>query len=94
MELVSRTGEFRKRPVKLLHCLRTVVIQKILSAPGIFGLEHANLMSPGLQLRNDAAEEVSVSVIPVGNQRMAEDRNPDLHAATSLSACRLLITLS
>src|SRR5437016_1911391 len=55
---------------------------KIDYAPAGPRLKNTDLVSPGLQFRDNTPEEMRVAVIPIGTQRMV--KQDDLHAAPML----------
>ena len=52
---------------------RTGFGEQLAAAPAVCRFICGDLVAARLQLSGDAAEEVGVAVVPVGNQRMAED---------------------
>jgi hypothetical protein len=56
------------------------VAQQVRPAPAVLRLVGRHLVAAIAQLRDDAAQEVRVAVVPVRQQGVTEDR--DLHAAT------------
>jgi hypothetical protein len=50
--------------------------QKLLAAPAVARLEDLHLKSPRYQLQPDAAKKMRIAVVPIGNQRVTEDYEP------------------
>ena len=57
-ELGERTGELPDRRLPVL-------VDELAAAPGVPRFEHPHVVSAGLQLGDDASEEVRVAVVPV-----------------------------
>ena len=55
---------------------RPGVAQEIDHAPGVVRLVDADVVPAGDEIRRDAAQEVCVAVVPVRDQRMAEEDDP------------------
>jgi hypothetical protein len=64
-----------------------VSLDEVPAAPAVTRLEDTDVVAEREQLTRDPAEEVRVAVVPVGDERVVEER--DLHAATlrNVAAC-------
>jgi hypothetical protein len=83
-QVVGRARELRERAREVLLARAPVLRHEIRPAPSAGGLEHAHVVAAIEQLGRDAAQEVRVAVVPVADQRVAEDDDP--HAATGTSS--------
>ncbi len=68
-EVTEAPVEFESRP-------GAVPADEILKAPTVLGFENSHLMSPADQLGGDSPQEMSVAVVPIGDNRMVEKRYP------------------
>ena len=85
-ELISRGHDvvvYEPRDAWSLQNLIADHGDQVLQAPGVARLEDADLVAAGEELGGHAAQEVRVAVVPVGAQRMAEDRHA--HAGSSVA---------
>jgi hypothetical protein len=67
----ERCPELRERP--------RVLAEEVPSAPALLRLEDYRFVPPGREFPDDASQEMSVAVVPVGHERVDEERDP--HAA-------------
>jgi hypothetical protein len=72
----------RERAADVGQRLAPAVGDQVLAAPAVARLVADHLVAAIEQLGHDPAQEVRVAVVPVRQQRVAEDH--DLHAATSV----------
>ncbi len=70
--VVKAAVEVRKCPVESFDRLDPVFGNQVLETPAIARFENAHFMTAGDQLRGHAAQEMRVSVIPVGDQGMCK----------------------
>ena len=68
VEIIKPAFQFRKGMMKALDSLCSGIRQEICQAPSVAGFEYVNRVSPRQQLRRDPTQEMSISVVPVGDQ--------------------------
>jgi len=66
--VVLRARQIWTSRAKLVDCLRPVIGKQIHIAPGIFRFEDLHVMTASLQFRNNAPQEMSISVVPIRDQ--------------------------
>jgi hypothetical protein len=71
----------RKRLMETVDRVEPGVADQVVQAPAVLRFVHRDIVTAGLQLAGDTAQEVRVAMIPVGPQRVAEDH--DAHATVS-----------
>ena len=73
-EVVADRAKRGERAAEIVERFFSVIGDEVLHAPGIERLVDDDVVIAREELRNDAAQEVRVAVVPVGNQRVVEQR--------------------
>src|SRR5690606_827066 len=73
---IRRACQVRVGALERFERRAAVFRREMVQAPTARGLEHAHLVARSYQLGRDASKEVGVAVIPIGNERVAEDYDP------------------
>jgi hypothetical protein len=80
-QVVTSARELRKCFLKLEHRTVSMFAKKVLDAPRVCRFVDLDRIASRQQLRRDTPQEMRVSVVPVGDQRLVE--HDYAHAATS-----------
>ena len=70
--IVAEAGQTWEARLKLFHGTVAVLLDEVLIAPGVGGFVDMNLVATREKLRCDAAQEVGVAMVPVGDQGMVK----------------------
>src|SRR3546814_14747880 len=73
VEAVGRRPQIGEGTVEAVDRLRAVLRHQMAPRPAVERLADANLVSSALQLANDAAQEMRIAVVPVGNPRVIDN---------------------
>ena len=80
LRVVEDGPQLGKGAAELVHGAEAVLLEKVAAAPAVARLEDAHGVAAPHELARDAAQEMRVAVVPVGDDRVVEER--DVHAAT------------
>ena len=76
--LVALGAQERIAAIELFDRCRAVEAQEVARAPGVLRFENAHLVSTNHQIRRDTAQKVGIAVVPIGDERLVEQRDPHL----------------
>jgi hypothetical protein len=82
-ERVAMAAQLGKAPREFIHGRTAFAHEQVAQAPALGGFVDLHFVPARQQLAGAAAQEVRVAVVPVGHQRMIEER--ELHATARLS---------
>src|ERR1041384_4954859 len=67
--------EPREEPAEGLHRLFALFANQVLDAPRILRFKNPNMVAARIQFSGDAPQKMSIAVIPIRQQRVAEENN-------------------
>ncbi|HET7313648.1 MAG TPA: hypothetical protein VFJ08_04775 [Salinisphaera sp.] len=89
IRVVVMTGQLGIMPAKSVERGLAALLDQIAPAPAVARLVNAHVVAAPEQFARDPAQEMRVTVIPIGNQRVIEE-NDSHGAACARAAARLL----